>query len=205
MPPASATGGAPKLVPETPLPPAGPQHPLQGWGGMSQWSFDALKEKLPPGLNLHMDPDAILHNYTQAMIRDRAQGGNPIWERDARATFEAPQQVSVAPPPVYDPRMLMAEQPDAVRSMTERLRKRFEQVPPEQRASDPFWREFQHSPELQAARMLSSVFSNLSMPDRGREQFPMSPGQQQYLQEHPLQRWFDWIRYSPRTNGWSQR
>ena len=100
----------------------------------------------------------------------------------------------ISPHP-YKATEILQDYPQAVSSFRDMLTTKREQVPAGQIAKSPFWQKFDTMGQAFVAELIGDVMGILTSADRagtGGGSLPMSQTQQQWVQNHPLARWFEW-------------
>jgi hypothetical protein len=100
----------------------------------------------------------------------------------------------VSPHP-YKATEILQDYPQVVSSFRDMLSARREKMPASRIAKSPFWQKFDSMGQAFVAELIGDVMGLLTAKDRagtGGGAAPMSATQQEWVQNHPLARWFEW-------------
>jgi hypothetical protein len=157
------------------------------------------------GMTSGVSPTSILGDVLKGVSFDQpltpqvGVGGPERWDQLRRATFSGDnlKYVATMTPNPIGATAVMQERPEVVVAFRDKLEKRRNQLSEAQIAKSPFWQKYDTQGQAFVAELLADVVGLLTRQERFAQQQAnlrqLAPSQQQWVQNHPLAFWMDWI------------
>lgn len=203
-PPTQTTPGAPKIVPSiggttlTPLQPTPQDDGMLRW---EPWIDDRARLNPFPGtqedvVNRRLPFEQGLYNPIPPAI---GSGGPERWDTLRRDTFSGDniKYTTTMLPSNVTAEQVMAERPEAVAAMRDKLEAKMKTVSAHDRARSPFWKEYSEKGQGFVAQLISDVVGRLDRARRFQQNIgqmrQLTPAQITWVRNHPLGMWLDWF------------